>query len=103
MKVFDSGILHLTGEATRLDRFIAANKVFYQGYKSSCTERNELHFLRAHYPGGLPLPSYKIHEMFLTVGNTLVAQILALERYQQAVVERMQRLGGCIACYLFHA
>lgn len=71
-------------EALRMEKFINANKSFYDYYKSGSSENDEIYFTRINsdLSNFLKAKPYDLDSNASTSHDYLVASILALEKYQ---------------------
>jgi len=84
----------LLRERTRLKKFVWDNKEFFEYYKSGDSSKDERYFLRKpELETGQATPSpYDHDEKTCTTHDYLVAQLIALERYDHLLEKRISGL-----------
>jgi hypothetical protein len=84
----------LLREKSRFSRFITIHAVFYDYYKMDDTSRDEIFFVRENndYSNFLNAPAHDLEEKAATSHDYLVAQIIALKRYDKYIEEKLQEL-----------
>jgi hypothetical protein len=71
-------------EALRLEKFIKANQGFYDYYKKGETDKDEIYFRRdnSDFSNFLKARPYDLEHRAATSHDHLIANIIALEKYQ---------------------
>ena len=78
----------------KYEEFVWTHLDFYEYYKSGSCAKDHLYFLRGRVSQEVfPIPGKTIDERTSTSHDNLVAQILALERYDQLLVQKLMRLN----------
>jgi hypothetical protein len=81
-------------EAQRLKKFIQSNQEFYDYYKSGRNDRDHEYFIRVNSDLS-NFPKIKVYDMDSranTSHDSLVASLIALERYDRYVAEQLDKL-----------
>ena len=81
----------LLRERTRLEKLVWNNREFYEYYKSGETAKDEIYFVRSTLKSELPLYDYA--EGMHSSHDYLIAQIIALERYDRLLEKRLKELN----------
>lgn len=74
-------------EATRLEKFIAENRDFYEYYKEGRTDKDAKYFTRTNLHNS-PVP--ELNAKLNTIYDPLVSTLLAVERYHEYVQTELQ-------------
>jgi hypothetical protein len=84
----------LLREKNRLSKFIWNNADFYDYYKMDDTSRDEIFFVRENndYSNFPNAPAHDLEAKAATSHDYLVTQIIALERYDKYVEQKLQEL-----------
>lgn len=84
----------LLREKTRLEKFVWNNRAFFEYYKSGESSNDAFYFLPVNRQEGLELSSYDQDEKHSTNGDYPAAQLLALERYDKFLDEKLKLFGN---------
>ena len=84
----------LLREKNRLTKFIWSNADFYEYYKAGETCNDEIYFVRINsdLSNFRNAPAHDVDEKAATSHDYLIAQIIALERYDKYVQQRLDQL-----------
>lgn len=82
----------LLREKTRLEKFAWNNSAFFEYYKSGDCSNDAIYFLPVNRQKGLELSSYDQDEKRSTNGDYLAAQLIALERYDALLKNKLLEL-----------
>lgn len=83
----------LLREKRRLEKFVWNNGDFVEYYKSGETSKDEIYFVRNKNEGNaIEISPYDLNEKTSTAHDYQVAQIIALERYDQFLDKKLKEL-----------